>query len=111
MAIIIEKRGRGKFKPSPNYEVGEVKKLLDSKIEEERQAFANCSQKIDFDTLNYDSSKWNLVSLFSGCGGLDLGFELAGLKAVMGESVMEAAFNDKKVFDDNKKIMYLTLFM
>ena len=103
MAIIIEKRGRGKFKPSPNYEVGEVKKLLDSKIEEERQAFANCSQKIDFDKLNYDSSKWNLLSLFSGCGGLDLGFELAGLKAVMGESVMEAAFNDKKVFDDNKK--------
>lgn len=49
--------------------------------------------------------------MFSGCGGLDLGFELAGLKAVMGESVMEAAFNDKKVFDDNKKIMYLTLFM
>lgn len=103
MAIIIEKRGRGKFKPSPNYEVGEVKKLLDSKIEEERQAFANCSQKIDFDKLNYDSSKWNLLSLFSGCGGLDLGFELAGLKAVMGEPVMEAAFNDKKVFDDNKK--------
>ena len=70
MAIIIEKRGRGKFKPSPNYEVGEVKKLLDSKIEEERQAFANCSQKIDFDKLNYDSSKWNLLSLFSGCGTL-----------------------------------------
>lgn len=30
-----------------------------------------------------------------------MGFELAGLKAVMGEEVMEAAFADKKVFDEN----------
>lgn len=32
MAIIIEKRGRGKFKPSPNYEVGEVKNYLILKL-------------------------------------------------------------------------------
>ena len=42
-----------------------------------------------------------LIITFSGCGGLDLGFELAGLKAVMGEKVMETAFADKKVFDEN----------
>lgn len=30
-----------------------------------------------------------------------MGFELAGLKVVMGEEVMEAAFADKKVFDEN----------
>lgn len=30
-----------------------------------------------------------------------MGFELAGLKAVMGEEVMEVAFADKKVFDEN----------
>ena len=101
MAVIIEERGRGKFKPAPDYEVDEVKKLLNAKIEEERQAFADCSEEIEFDKLKYDSNKWNLLSLFSGCGGLDLGFELAGLKAVMGEQVMEAAFSDKKVFDDN----------
>lgn len=101
MAVIIEERGRGKFKPAPDYAVDEVKKLLNAKIEEERQAFADCSEEIDFDKLKYDSNKWNLLSLFSGCGGLDLGFELAGLKAVMGENVMEAAFADKKVFDEN----------
>ena len=101
MAVIIEERGRGKFKPAPDYAVDEVKELLNAKIEEERQAFADCSEEIDFDKLKYDSNKWNLISLFSGCGGLDLGFELAGLKAVMGENVMEAAFADKKVFDEN----------
>ena len=101
MAVILEERGRGKFKPAPDYKVDEVKELLNAKIEEERQAFADCSEEIEFDKLNYDPNKWNLLSLFSGCGGLDLGFELAGLKAVMGEEVMEAAFADKKVFDEN----------
>lgn len=101
MAVILEERGRGKFKPAPDYKVDEVKELLNRKIEEERQAFADCSEEIEFDKLNYDPNKWNLLSLFSGCGGLDLGFELAGLKAVMGEEVMEAAFADKKVFDKN----------
>ncbi len=101
MAVILEERGRGKFKPAPDYKEEEVKELLNAKIEEERLAFAGCSEEIEFDKLNYDRNKWNLLSLFSGCGGLDLGFELAGLRAVMGEEVMETAFADKKVFDEN----------
>ena len=51
MAVIIEERGRGKFKPAPDYAVDEVKELLNAKIEEERQAFADCSEEIDFDKL------------------------------------------------------------
>lgn len=101
MAVILEERGRGKFKPAPDYEASEVKDLLNQKIEEERLAFADCSEEIVFDELRYDDTKFNLLSLFSGCGGLDLGFEMAGLKAVMGEDVMEDAMKDKTVFDAN----------
>lgn len=101
MAVILEERGRGKFKPAPDYEASEVVDLLNQKIEEERNAFADCSEEVDFDKLKYDENKFNLLSLFSGCGGLDLGFEMAGLKAVMGEDIMEAAMKDKKVFDKN----------
>ena len=98
MAVILEERGRGKFKPASDCNVGEIRELLNKKIEEERNAFENCSEEIALDKLEYASDKWNLLSLFSGCGGLDLGFELAGLKAVMGEKVMEEAF---RVFQKN----------
>ena len=101
MAVILEERGRGKFKSAPDCNVGEIRELLNKKIEEERNAFENCSEEIALDKLEYASDKWNLLSLFSGCGGLDLGFELAGLKAVMGEKVMEEAFRDKSVFQKN----------
>ena len=101
MAVILKERGRGKFKPAPDYEVDEVKDLLNRKIEQERLAFADCCEEIEFDKISYDENKFNLLSLFSGCGGLDLGFEMAGLKAIMGEKVMEEAFADKRVFDEN----------
>ena len=32
MAVILEERGRGKFKPAPDYKVDEVKELLNKKI-------------------------------------------------------------------------------
>ena len=46
MAVILEERGRGKFRPAPDYKVDEVKELLNKKIEEERQAFSDCSEDI-----------------------------------------------------------------
>ena len=101
MAVILQERGRGKYRPAPDSQIEEVKNLLNQKIEEERKRFAQCSVEIDVSKLHYDKKKYNLLSLFSGCGGLDLGFELAGLKAVMGEEIMEAAIREKKIFDQN----------
>ena len=51
MAVILEERGRGKFKPAPEYNVNEVRELLNKKIEEEREAFENCSEEIDLTNL------------------------------------------------------------
>lgn len=101
MAVILQERGRGKYRPAPDSQIEEIKSLLREKMEEERKRFAQCSAEIDVSRLRYDKNKYNVLSLFCGCGGLDLGFKLAGLKAVMGEEVMEAAFGDKKVFDEN----------
>lgn len=49
--------------------------------------------------LNYNSEKYNVLSLFSGCGGLDLGFELAGLVPVVGETIALEAFKNKDTFN------------
>ena len=49
MAVILEERGRGKFKPAPDCNVGEIRELLNKKIEEERNAFENCSEEIALD--------------------------------------------------------------
>ena len=96
MAVILEERGRGKFKPAPDYKVDEVKELLNAKIEEERQAFADCSEEIELINSTMIRINGTCCHCFRDGGGLDLGFELAGLKAVMGEEVMGAAFADKR---------------
>lgn len=48
--------------------------------------------------LNIDSreNKFNVVSLFSGAGGLDLGLELAGLSSVIGDKKALEYFNSGK---------------
>ena len=63
MAVILKERGRGKFKPAPDYEVDEVKDLLNQKIEQERLAFADCCEEIEFDKISYDENKFNLLRL------------------------------------------------
>lgn len=107
----IEERGRGKFKPAPNYSVDDVRNLLLKKIEEEKNKFKDSSDSLDISELNYDDTKFNLISLFSGCGGLDLGFELAGLQAIIGEEEGLRIFNDKTLFNKNRnKSIFHTIY-
>lgn len=95
-----EGRGRGKFKPAPNLTNDEVKKILFKKIEEENSLIIESSDDEELlRELAYDTSKFNVVGLFSGCGGLDLGFELAGLAASIGEEEAMKAFNNKETYE------------
>ena len=95
----LDERGRAKYRPLKEYNVNKVKKLLLDKIEEEQKAIQNIATEDLKPKLNYKDDKVNVISLFSGCGGLDLGVELAGLAAVIGEEKAVQAFKNKKDFD------------
>ncbi|MEY8743902.1 DNA cytosine methyltransferase [Bacillales bacterium AN1005] len=97
----LNERGRGKFKPAPNLSREEVQQVLLEKIQKEISLIIETSDDEElFNKINYKEDKFNLVSLFSGCGGLDMGFELAGLAAVIGEEHAMEAFEDKDKFNE-----------
>jgi DNA (cytosine-5)-methyltransferase 1 len=98
----INQRGRGKFKPAPDYNIEDVRKILLQKIEEELASINELDEDQGYneETLCYDENKCNIVSLFSGAGGLDLGVELAGLDVVIGEEKTNEAFSDKSLYDN-----------
>lgn len=99
MNMKLDERGRAKYRPLKEYNVNKVKKLLLDKIEEEQKAIQNIAAEDVKPNLDYKEDKVNVISLFSGCGGLDLGVELAGLSAVIGEEKVLHAFKNKRDYD------------
>ncbi|WP_413489845.1 DNA cytosine methyltransferase [Carnobacterium divergens] len=107
------KRSRGKFKPATNLSINEVRSVLLQKIEEE-------SNKIIEDDNDYKliqnivhlDDKINVVSLFSGAGGLDLGTELAGLISVIGyDNAMTAFKSERKKYENIRhKSIFHTIY-
>lgn len=93
-------RGRGKRKPIQYDNLEEVRNVLNMRINEEMKNSQYSALDDDYlKQLNHRPDKINVLSLFSGCGGLDLGFELAGLAAVIGEEATKEAFKTKEAFN------------
>lgn len=89
----------------------EVKEILLKKISEEN-AKLKTSIVEDLSTVSfkYEKGKINILSLFSGCGGLDLGFELAGLALSIGEEDALKAFKNKDVYFKERKRSLIRYF-
>ena len=83
----------------------EVSSILDKKIfEEKEKAKKNQtveSQKFEqklFANTKYDPNKINILSLFSGAGGLDLGTELSAINNFFGKREFEESYRNKDIF-------------
>lgn len=98
----LDERGRAKYRPLKEYDPELVKQLLLDKIAAEEEAINSLQTDFELPALDYREDKINVVSLFSGCGGLDLGFELAGLSSVLGEEKALEAYNSKESYTANR---------
>jgi DNA (cytosine-5)-methyltransferase 1 len=98
----LEERGRAKFRPLKDYDIDEVKALLVDKIKKEQEAAFNLNNDDELKTIDYNSNKLNIVSLFSGCGGLDLGVELAGLDSRITKEFTDHILNSRQEFFESR---------
>ncbi len=107
----IEERGRAKYRPLKDYDIEQVKNLLIEKIQEEQENTQGLPEEDTEANINFDPNKLNLVSLFSGCGGLDLGAELSGLDATIGNTKTNNILSSRESFDrDRNQSVFHTIY-
>ena len=101
--MVIKNR---QFKSSLKMPSEEVMTVLNNKIAEEKENVkkSRTLESIEFEKnlfnghIHLDKSKVNIVSLFSGAGGLDLGVELASVSAKYGDKRAYESFQNKSEF-------------
>lgn len=96
-----EQKSRGRFKSAHNLTTDEVKDVLLQKIEEETSKIIEDSSDLKLiQKCDFIENRINVVSLFSGAGGLDLGTELAGLASRIGVAEALEVFKNKEAFQN-----------
>ncbi|MCT0016891.1 DNA cytosine methyltransferase [Lactococcus lactis subsp. lactis] len=95
-----------KFISSMTLTPEEIREVLYNKIKEENELVEKSITRTDIEqeelilkNLHVDNNKINIVSLFSGAGGLDLGVELAGISVLFGADAAYKAFNNKDQYN------------
>src|SRR5699024_11384671 len=100
MTTKVEERGRGRFKPAPDYTLDDVKEILFEKIKEEADLIIDKPDAYKDDELVYKEGKANITYLYAGAGGLDLDVELAGLDVVLSNYKIIDALKTREVYDE-----------
>ncbi len=87
----------------------EIKFILLKKINEEIEKANKLEETIDI-TCEYREDRYNVLSLFSGCGGLDLGIELSGLFTKYGDSVLNTFKDKNKYFNIREESIFNIIY-
>lgn len=106
---MIEKKSTT-FVSSLTFTPQKVQEILFQKIQEENEYIQinitnedRIKEKEKLKSLDYESGKIDIVSLFSGAGGLDLGIELSDLVVQYGEKKAYEAFLIEKEYMNLRK--------
>jgi len=96
------------FRSSLTFAPEEVSNVLSRKIAEENEiaqaSASSADRELEEELLDqlegkYDPQMVNILSLFSGAGGLDLGVKLAGAAVINGRETAYSAFEDRAKFE------------
>jgi DNA (cytosine-5)-methyltransferase 1 len=98
----VQERGRAKYRPLKDYDLADVKKVLCEKIADEQLHIQTYDHEDRIENIHYNPDKLNVVSLFSGCGGLDLGVEVAGLDVKYAKEKVDTFMNEWDVFQNKR---------
>lgn len=101
--MVGTEREKRTFVSSLTFTPEEVQNVLFEKIREENELVQTniteqdkLEEKEMLKKLHYAEGKMNIVSLFSGAGGLDLGVELSSMVVQFGEEKAYRAFENKE---------------